>query len=596
MDWSGLMPHVKTGFSGWIKCQEFDELEVQESASNWQSEMFFFESTSTVSYKSVGNDWFIFAQGLSEIEFEDICNKVINESIFNNADINEETLFSDIKKEITNLLLPGAIVFAIQAKLGRVVVLRDACGFLPIYYHFSQNTLVFSSNLETVRKNTQFSGVNTDKINEMLVYAHRTGKRTLWQNLNAISPGGVSVFTQDQLVVHQWLLTEKSQYSPELKSKFKSMTESAVLLEIKKAVDQALEPLESEPHVSVPCGGGVDSSFLGAYLAQRGQDVTFWCINQPDAPVSEDEWMKPLSKQLNIPCEYANLNKQVFLDNFLDRMEQSHQPMTGPNSVGGIYARKLALEAGDKVFISGEGADTVFGGLSPFARLMPMVRLFRMLSKLPKRLRMQLDRGIISEAAWVMDISQVAPTEDLSRIAMGDMERAELLAEVLDFPKGDSAIERYADIFSWIQIKEVPTGLNHIFFEKDEFEGGVTHYPFAHEALINLGLHLPYKYKVNDGHKKWLWRKFTSEYIGHDVAFRKKYAFPTLTHIWLEPSAKLLKGGFLQDLLCANVSSVFESLPKSDPARWTLLNIELWGRLHCLGQSKEQLLNTMMSA
>ena len=208
---------------------------------------------------------------------------------------------------------------------------------------------------------------------------------------------------------------------------------------------------------------------------------------------------------------------------------------------------------------------------------------------------MQLDRGIISDAAWVMDMSQVAPTEDLAKIAMGDIERAELLSEVLRFPKNDSQKERFADIFSWIQLKEVPTGLNHIFFEKDEFEGGVTHYPFAHESLINLGLHLPYKYKVNDGHKKWLWRKFTSEYIGHDVAFRKKYAFPTLTNLWLEPSSSLLKGGFLQDLLCANVSNVFESLPKSDPARWTLLNIELWGRIHCLGQTKEKLLNIMMS-
>lgn len=596
MNWTGLMPQVKTGFSGWIKCQSFDDLTVEESNLSWQSEMFLFESTSASSYKSIDSGWFIFAQGLSNIEFDDICNKIINEPAFNDVKISDQQLFAEFKKEITDLLLPGAIVFAIQPKLGRVVVLRDACGFIPVYYHFSQNKLVFSSNLETVRKNTQYGGINTDKINEMLVYAHRTGKRTLWQNLNAISPGGVSVFTQDQLAVHQWLLTEPTQYKPELQEKFKSLSEAALLVEIKKAMDKALEPLENEPHVSVPCGGGVDSSFLGAYLAQRGQKVTFWCINQPDAPVSEDEWMKPLSKQLNIPCEYANLNKQVFLENLLDRMEQSHQPMTGPNSVGGIYARKLALEAGDKVFISGEGADTVFGGLSPFGRLVPMVTLFRMLSKLPKRLRMQLDRGIISDAAWVMDMSQVAPTEDLSRIAMGDMERAELLAEVLKFPENKSSKERYADIFSWIQLKEVPTGLNHIFFEKDEFEGGVTHYPFAHEALINLGLNLPYKYKVNEGHKKWLWRKFTSEYIGHDVAFRKKYAFPTLTHLWLEPSAKLLKAGFLQDLLCANVSNVFESLPKSDPARWTLLNIELWGRLHCLGQSKEQLFSEMMSA
>lgn len=596
MNWTGLMPHVKTGFSGWINCQSFDDLTVEKSNLKWLSEMFLFESTSASSYISVdNNNWFIFAQGLNNIEFDDICNKITKEPIFNDLNISDQEIFSDIKKYITDLLLPGAIVFAIQPKLGRVVVLRDACGFIPIYYHFSQNKLVFSSNLETVRKNTQYGGINTDKINEMLVYAHRTGKRTLWQNLNAISPGGVSVFTKDQLPVHQWLLTEPTQYSPELQTKFKSLSESALLLEIKKAIDKALEPLAHEPHVSVPCGGGVDSSFLGAYLAQRGQNVTFWCINQPDAPVSEDEWMKPLSKQLNIPCEYANLNKKVFLENLLDRMFQSHQPMTGPNAVGGIYARKLALDAGDKVFISGEGADTVFGGLSPFGRLVPIVSIFRMLSNLPKRLRMQLDRGIISEAAWVMDMSQVAPTEDLAKIAMGDLERAELLAEVLRFPENNSAKERFADIFSWIQLKEVPTGLNHIFFEKDEFEGGVTHYPFAHSALINFGLHLPYKYKVNEGHKKWLWRKFTSEYIGHDVAYRKKYAFPTLTNLWLEPSATLLKGGFLQDLLCANVAKVFDSLPKADPARWTLLNIELWGRIHCLGQSKEQLLNTMMS-
>ncbi|MGB1262274.1 MAG: asparagine synthase-related protein [Cognaticolwellia sp.] len=595
MSWTGLIPHVKVGFAGWIECQAFDDINVETSELKWQSEMFLLESISAFLFQSTNSGWLIFAQGLNGVEFDDICDKIDNETILAEIEISDKEIFSELKKDITDLLLPGAVIFAIQPTLGRVVVLRDACGFIPIYYHFSQNRLVFSSNLATVRANTQYNGINTDKINEMLVYAHRTGKRTLWQNLNAISPGGVSVFTQNQLAVHQWLLTEPSQYNPELQAKFKSLSESALLLEIKKAMDKALEPLAHEPHVSVPCGGGVDSSFLGAYLAQRGQDVTFWCINQPDAPVSEDEWMKPLSKQLNIPCEYANLNKQVFLENLLERMFQAQQPMTGPNAVGGIYARKLALEAGDKVFISGEGADTVFGGLSPFARLTPLVSLFRMLAKLPKRLRMQLDRGLISDPAWVMDMSQVAPTEDLARIAMGDIERAELLAEVLKFPANSSTKERFADIFSWVQLKEVPTGLNHIFFEKDEFEGGITHYPFAHQALINLGLHLPYQYKVNQGHKKWLWRKFTSEYIGHDVAFRKKYAFPTLTHIWLEPSATLLKGGFLQDLLCANVASVFGSLPKSDPARWTLLNIELWGRIHCLGEQKSQLLNTMMS-
>ena len=147
MNWTGLMPHVKTGFSGWINCQSFDDLTVEKSNLKWQSEMFLFESTSASSYISVdNNNWFIFAQGLNNIEFDDICNKITKEPIFNDLNISDQEIFSDIKKYITDLLLPGAIVFAIQPKLGRVVVLRDACGFIPIYYHFSQNKLVFSSN------------------------------------------------------------------------------------------------------------------------------------------------------------------------------------------------------------------------------------------------------------------------------------------------------------------------------------------------------------------------------------------------------------------------------------------------------------------
>tara|TARA_R110001583_G_scaffold192609_1_gene359279 strand:- start:673 stop:1260 length:588 start_codon:yes stop_codon:yes gene_type:complete len=194
-------------------------------------------------------------------------------------------------------------------------------------------------------------------------------------------------------------------------------------------------------------------------------------------------------------------------------------------------------------------------------------------------------------------MSKVSPLEDLAQLAMGDLERAEILAEFTKFKNmGTSKIESYADIFSWVQLREVASGLNHLFFEQDEFEGGTTHYPFLHPELVSLGLHLPYKYKVNKGHKKWLWRKFASKYIGDDVAFRKKYAFPTLTHLWLEPSAILLNRGYLSDLLCIDVYTLYNTLPKSSPARWTLINIELWGRLHCLGQSQEQLLNTMMSA
>ena len=115
----------------------------------------------------------------------------------------------------------------------------------------------------------------------------------------------------------------------------------------------------------MPCGGGVDSSLLGAYLKKRGHKVVYWCINQPDAPRTEREWMDPLSKAMGIPCVYADLAKQDFIENLVETICSTQQPLTGPNAVGGVFARKMALAEGYQHYVSGEFCDTIFGGLSP---------------------------------------------------------------------------------------------------------------------------------------------------------------------------------------------------------------------------------------
>jgi len=591
MNWSGLPSQIKLGVSGWFHCNQQNTVNVEQINTTWSSKAFSIEIKGRSGFVQTKTGWYIFSLSAPIGSTQKIA-EILDKIHFPSKDSKEnKNIFNDVALQLTNLMLPEAAIIALQPEQGRACLFRDASGFVPLYYTKEKDKLYFSSNLANIRTLTKYQGINTDKINEMLVYGHRTGKRTLWQNINTVSPGSVTVISSNQRPYHQWILKPESQYNKDIKNKFKQSNEATLLKGIEKALNKALEPLDNEPHISVPCGGGVDSSLLGAYLAARGQKVTFWCINQPEAPVSEEEWMRPLSKKLNIPCEYANLNKELFLTNFIERLALSQQPMTGPNAVGGILARKLALDAGDKIFISGEGADTAFGGLSPFGRLQGISKVLRALSWLPKRLRIQLSRGLLNEKAWLLDMSKVAPLEDLAQVAMGDLERAEMLAELTKIPNtGNSKVEHHADMFSWVQLREVASGLNHTFFEKDELEGGVTHYPFLHAELLSFGLHLPYKYKVNKGHKKWLWRKFASKYIGDDVAFRKKYAFPTLTNLWLESSGDFLNNGFLEDLLCTDVFLIYNSLPKSSPARWTLINIELWGRINCWNESTDEIL------
>lgn len=151
-----------------------------------------------------------------------------------------------------------------------------------------------------------------------------------------------------------------------------------------------------------------------------------------------------------------------------------------------------------------------------------------------------------------------------------------------------------ADLLTFNELKRVPATLHHSFHEKGENFGGRISFPFAHPALVRLGIHMPYHLKRRHGHNKWLWRKFAGTYVGKEVAFRRKYAFPTLTDRWLDRASSLLSRGFLETFLCTRVDSIYSSCQPGGPSRWTLANLELWGRLHVWREEPRAILNEIL--
>ena len=73
--------------------------------------------------------------------------------------------------------------------------------------------------------------------------------------------------------------------------------------------------------------------------------------------------MEPLNRSHGFECKYANVNRELFLRNLLESVNHSHQPLPGPNFVGGKILGKLARLEGIEFLLSGELCDTVFGGL-----------------------------------------------------------------------------------------------------------------------------------------------------------------------------------------------------------------------------------------
>jgi len=134
-----------------------------------------------------------------------------------------------------------------------------------------------------------------------------------------------------------------------------------------------------------------------------------------------------------------------------------------------------------------------------------------------------------------------------------------------------------ADIVTWSDFRLDPSYHNHAFFEHEDWGGGRSHFPFVHPKLLRLAIHLPHWLKRRRGQNKWIWRVFASRYLGRDVAFRRKYSFPMPTAAWLSAAPQLIRGGFLEDLLCAKVGDLFEAMAPDNPSRWTLVNVESVG-------------------
>lgn len=488
-------------------------------------------------------------------------------------------------------LLPAAAVVAIHAPSGQACLLRDGLGFRPLYYSWREERLAFSSNLAALRSCTAAASVQVDKISEMLLFGNRSGSRTLWGALEVVVPGQLACFSPGREPRFQWFWQPRHLFDESERQRLDRLSKRALLAEIGAAFEEALATIRRLPHVVVPCGGGVDSSLLGAYLRTGGQQVTFRCINQPEAPLREADWTEPLSRKLGIPCAYTQLTREVFLRNLIDSHWRSGRTVAGPNFAGGYALRVQGREEGEREFIYGQFCDTLFGGLSTFTYLAPRFQLLRRLSRLPRRLRLWLWRALADESALLLGAMQIAHDQDAALIGAGDLGRAEMLGRVQSFSyPGQSAAQRLTDELTWLHLTVVASDDQASFYHADEWIGGTSHLPFAHPRLVRLGFHLPWSWKRRRGHNKWLWRVYAAPHIGADVAFRKKESFPILSFLWLNRAESLLPGGFLENLMRLPVSSLYARLQQHSTARWTLLNVELWGRLHCRGERPDALL------
>lgn len=214
------------------------------------------------------------------------------------------------------------------------VIARDKLGVRQIYFHANNHTVTFASEKKPL---WAISGKKAD--------------------IHRLLPGHMAVLNGSgikDLVFWNGESIKTDQHIKDRKTAIKAYG---------KAIREAIRKrVAGKDHVGIIFSGGIDS-FLIAYEVQKlGVDFTCYTAGREEA--NDIEWAEELARQYNFPLEVDMLSVED-IEKLIPQIIQDIEDYS-LNQVEvsvPIYASvRMAQENGERVILSGQGADELFGG------------------------------------------------------------------------------------------------------------------------------------------------------------------------------------------------------------------------------------------
>ena len=269
--------------------------------------------------------------------------------------------------------LRGMFAFAIWDENTRTLfAARDRVGIKPLYYHLSNKSLIFASEIKAILADEAVEReIAPETIDRFLTFSYLPGEETLFKNIRKLAPGHYMLHRDGKTDIHEyWDL---------------DFSKPAGAITAREAEGQLLDLLSDAVHshmiADVPVGvllsGGVDSTAVLSFAAERAEQVSTFTVGfshagladeRPYAQIAAEQFNTQHHEMTMSPADFA-----AFLPKYVWHMEE---PVCEPPAVALYYVSKLAREH-VKVLLSGEGGDEAFAGYSNYRNLLWLERFKR---------------------------------------------------------------------------------------------------------------------------------------------------------------------------------------------------------------------------
>lgn len=432
-------------------------------------------------------------------------------------------------------------------------LVRDRLGIKPLYYGWTDGTLIFASELKAFRAHPQFTPeIDRDAITLLLRHNYILGPYSIYKNVYKLPPGtrltiDANTTIREQQPKHYWSLTDAVQQG--LDSPFTGDYTTAV----DRTAELISESVQSRLIADVPLGaflsGGIDSSLVVAAMQRLSATaVKTFSIGFSEAKYNEAPYAAAIAKHLGTDHTEVIVTPQQARDVIPLLPEIYDEPFADSSQIPTFLVSRIAKEQ-VTVSLSGDGGDELFCG---YNRYFHLLNLWQRIDRLPQILRQFLGGG----ARAVARFTPVALSRKLrnraerigyasageffaasnihwphaSRIVIDSEQPATMASSTDRWPKrlNDQSQWMFADTLTYLP--------DDILTKVDRASMAVgleARVPLLDHRLVEFAWTLPFDYKVDHEGGKRILKDVLARWIPRNMFERPKKGFGVPIDDWL---------------------------------------------------------------
>jgi asparagine synthase (glutamine-hydrolysing) len=525
--------------------------------------------------------------------------------------------------------LRGMFAFMLwDTKRRRLLAARDHLGQKPLYYSCDQRGFACASEIKAL---LAFDGrpprMNLAALDQYLALRLIDAPLSMFEGIHKLPPGHSLVLEAGGAprIERYWHLEQE----PKL-----SGTEEQLCDELEARVEEALQlHLVSDVPVGAFLSGGMDSSLLVAMLARKlgVQKLPTFTMGLDYQRFDEAPAARAVARLFGTEHHEERVTPEItaLLPDLVAALDEPSDPLSLCTWLLARFTRRHV-----KVVIGGDGGDELFGGYDRYYGNLYASHY----GKVPEALRRRVLApavALIPESGWYKSVGHqlrwlhhlsfhsggARYAASLSYFYFDRERRAQLFApQVADQwrqldaeaairapyeASGGAALDKMLFADSMVRLPNHPVMITDRICMAHGLEARS---PFMDHELASFAARLAPALKVRGGTLRYIQRKLAARYLPPQILNRPKQGFSSALPYLLQKEYAQLYTSCLRDSRLAHdgildgavmTRLIDEHLAKrADHGNrlWLLINAEVWYRMKILGQSKEDMRNTLLSS